>query len=62
MENSEDTTNQVTKKVNESEEEEGPGRQFDIFFHNEMVTERLKLLNYETEFTELGDSLKTVSR
>uniref|UniRef100_A0A914N3T3 Uncharacterized protein n=2 Tax=Meloidogyne incognita TaxID=6306 RepID=A0A914N3T3_MELIC len=60
MENSEETTNTETKKS--SEIEEGPGSQFDIYLQNELVTERLKLLNYEIEFTELGDSLKTIPR
>ncbi|KAL7071940.1 hypothetical protein ACQ4LE_008735 [Meloidogyne hapla] len=61
MENSEETTNSAIRKVSETEEEE-PGRQFDVYIQNELVTERLKLLNYETEFTELGDSLKTVPK
>jgi hypothetical protein len=65
MENLEDkTTNNVIKKsTNKAEvEEEGPGNQFEVFLQNEIVTERLKLLNYEIEFTKLGDSLKTVTR
>ncbi|CAK5092601.1 unnamed protein product [Meloidogyne enterolobii] len=60
MENSDETTNTETKKINETEE--GPGSKFDIYLQNELVTERLKLLNYEIEFTELGDSLKTIPR
>ncbi|KAF7639827.1 hypothetical protein Mgra_00000747 [Meloidogyne graminicola] len=63
MENSEETTTKtIIKTSNETEDEENPGRQFDVFLQNEVVTERLKLLNYEKEFTELGDSLKIIPR
>uniref|UniRef100_A0A183C2W7 Intraflagellar transport protein 57 homolog n=1 Tax=Globodera pallida TaxID=36090 RepID=A0A183C2W7_GLOPA len=42
--------------------EEGPGRLYEAFAQAELVTERLKLLEYERVFVPLGDSLKPVSR
>lgn len=43
-------------------EEDNPGRLFAVYSQNELVAERLKLLNYETEFVSLDDSLKAVPR
>uniref|UniRef100_A0A914HGT5 Non-specific serine/threonine protein kinase n=1 Tax=Globodera rostochiensis TaxID=31243 RepID=A0A914HGT5_GLORO len=42
--------------------EEGPGRLYETFAQAELVTERLKLLEYERVFVPLGDSLKPVTR
>lgn len=55
------STSAVDEQIRENDDP-GPGRLYEIFNQNEMVIERLKLLNYEKHFVSLDDSLKTVPR
>lgn len=40
----------------------GPGTYYELYLRNEILTERLKLLNYENEFVPLSNSFKVLSR
>lgn len=46
----------------EKDDDKGPGSLYDVYSQNELVSERLKLLNYETDFVLLEDSFKTIPR
>ncbi|KAI1728392.1 intra-flagellar transport protein 57 domain-containing protein [Ditylenchus destructor] len=53
-----------TKKEDgeKSSTEEGPGQKFSAYLLNETIVERLKLLNYESEFVPKSDSYKVIPR
>ena len=55
------TTKEETSS-HENASEEGPGHLYEVYAQNELVAERLKLLNYEAEFLALGNSLRTVPK
>lgn len=40
----------------------GPGVHYELYQRNELIAERLKLLNYENEFVCLSNSFKVLSR
>lgn len=59
MERTEEDSNRADVQV---ADDNGPGYLYEIFSQNELVAERMKLLNYEREFLSIPGSLRALSR
>lgn len=55
-------TNQKITEKTDDEYAGGPGKTYEIYTQSEIITERLKLLDYENEIVNFSDSLKAIPR
>ncbi|CAL2029238.1 unnamed protein product [Caenorhabditis brenneri] len=60
QEEHEETNSSQTEAVATSAQEDGPGKEYEIYMRNEELVDKLKLLNYEEGFLKLGVAYKPI--